>query len=183
MEEGASKEHMKNIFCYGKKLPNIFTFEFPAQLIPHPHRNKPVQHTYNVELENLPTLPTHSISHVLLDKTYNEIQNVSNAKIVEAMEENEVSFTMHQQAILRAQELHDMMAMRNQKSKGYIKDWIHSIICLQHHSMLQQFLIPFFEGKLASHTLISINMHFSNLGMCIREALLRKWLHWKYSYT
>ena len=151
-----------------------FHTHLPAQLIPHPHHNKPVQHAYNVELANLPTLPTHSISHVLLEKTYNEIQNVSNAKIVEAMEENEVSFTMHQQAILKAQELHDMMAMGNQESKGYIEDWFHSIICLQHHSMRQQFLIPFFQGKLASHTLISINMHFSNLGMCIREALLRK---------
>ena len=48
---------------------------------------------------------------MLLEKTYNEIQNVSNAKIVEAMEENEVSFIMHQEAILKAQEIHDMMAM------------------------------------------------------------------------
>ncbi len=108
---------------------------------------------------------------MLLEKTYNEIHNVSNAKIVEAMEENEVSFTMHQQAILKAQELHDMMAMGNQESKGYIEDWFHSITCLQHHSILQQFLIPFFQGKLASHTLISINMHFSNLGMYVLEAL------------
>ena len=107
-----------------------FHTHFPAQLIPHPHHNKPVQHAYSVELANLPTLPTHSISHVLLEKTYNEIHNVSNAKIVEAMEENEVSFTMHQQAILKAQELHDMMAMRNQESKGYIEDWFHSVICL-----------------------------------------------------
>ena len=75
-----------------------------------------MQHAYNVELPNLPTLPTHSISHAPLEKNYQEIQNVSNSKIVEAMEENEVSFTMHQiQAILKAQELHDMMAMRNQK--------------------------------------------------------------------
>ena len=98
------------------------------------------------------------------------------------MEENEVSFTMHQQAILEAKELHDMMAMGNQESKEYIEDWFHSIICLQHHSMLQQFFIPFFQGKLAFHTLIFINMHFSNLGMSIREALFQKWLHWKYSY-
>ena len=60
---------------------------FPAQLIPHPHHNKPVQHAYSVELQNL---PTHSISHARLDKTYNEIQNVSNSKIVEVMEKNEV---------------------------------------------------------------------------------------------
>jgi len=118
-----------------------------------------------------------------MEKTYNEIQNVSNSKIVEAMEENEVSFSMHQQVILKAQELHDMMAMGNQETKEYIEDWFHCIICLQDHSMLQQFLILFFQGKLASHTLIFINMHLSKLGMCIHEALFRKWLHWKYSYT
>jgi len=99
------------------------------------------------------------------------------------MEENEVSSRLHQQVILKAQELHDMMAMGNQESKGYIEDWFHSIICLQHHSILQQFFAPSFQGKLASHTLIFINMHFSNLGMYILEALFRKWLHWKYSYT
>ena len=115
-------------------------------------------------------------------KTYNEIQNVSNSKIVEAMEENEVSYSMYQQAILKAQELHDLMDMRNKESNGYIEDWFHSIF-LQHHCMLQQFLISFFQGKLASHTLTFINMHFSNLGMCIHEALFRKWFHWKYSYT
>ena len=64
-----------------------------------------------------------------MEKTYNEIQNVSNSKIVEAMEENEVSFSMHQQVILKAQELHDMMAMGNQEIKRYIEDWFHSI-CL-----------------------------------------------------
>ena len=117
------------------------------------------------------------------EKTYNEIQNVSNSKIVEVMEENEVSFSLHQQAILKAQELHDMMATVNHQSKGYIEDWFHSITCLQDHPILQQFLTPFFQGKLASHTLIFINMHFSNLGMHIHESLFRKWFHWKYSYV
>ena len=60
--------------------------QFSAQLIPHPHHNKPVQHAYSVELQNSPTLPMHSISHAPLEKTYNEIQNVSNLKIVEVME-------------------------------------------------------------------------------------------------
>lgn len=160
-----------------------FLTQFPAQLIPHPHYNKPVQHAYNVELQNLPTLSTHSRSHAPLDKTYNEIQNVSNSKIVEAMEKNEVSFSMHQQTILKAQELHGMMAMGNKESNGYIDDWFHSITCSQHCSILQQFLASSFQGKLASHTLIFINMHFSKLGMCIREALFRKWLHCKYLYT
>ena len=97
------------------------------------------------------------------------------------MGKNEVSFNLHQQAILKAQELHDMMAMGNQESKGYIEDWFHSITCSQHCSILQ-FFTPSFQGKLASHTLIFINMNFSNLGMCIHEALFRKWFHWKYSY-
>ena len=67
---------------------------------------------------------------------------------------------LYEQTILKAQELHDTMAMGNQESKGYIEDWLHSIICLQHHTMLQQFLAPYFQGELASHTLIFINMHF-----------------------
>ena len=102
--------------------------QYPAQLIPHPHHNKPVQHAYSVELQNLSTLSTHSISHAPLEKTYIEIQNVSSSKIVEVMEENEVSSSLHQQVILKAQELHDMMAMGNQESKGYIEDWFHSIL-------------------------------------------------------
>jgi len=87
------------------------------------------------------------------------------------MGKNEISFSLHQQDVLKAQELHDMMDMGNQASKGYIEYWFHSIICLQHHSILQQFLTASFQGKLASHTLLFINMHFSNLGMCIHEAL------------
>ena len=53
------------------------------------------------------------------------------------MEENEVSSSLHQQVVLKSQCLHDMMAMENQESKGYIEDWFHSIIFLQHHSILQ----------------------------------------------
>ena len=141
-----------------------FPTQSPTQLIPHPHHNKPVQHAYNVELKISPTIPTHSISHAPLEKTYTEIQNVSNPKIVEVMKENEVSSSLHQQTILKTQELHDMMAMENQESKGYIEDWFHSIIFWQSYSMLQQFLAPSFQGKLASHTLIFINMHFFKFG-------------------
>ena len=53
------------------------------------------------------------------------------------MEENEVSCRLHQQTILKAQELHGMMG--NQESNGYIEDWFHSITCLHHHSILQLF--------------------------------------------
>ena len=30
----------------------LFPTQFPAQLISHPHHNKPVQHSYSVELKN-----------------------------------------------------------------------------------------------------------------------------------
>ena len=46
------------------------------------------------------------------------------------MGKNEVSSSLHQQAILKAQELHHMMDMGNQSSKGYIEDWFHSITCV-----------------------------------------------------
>jgi len=55
-----------------------FPTQFPAQLIPHPHHNKPVQHAYSVELQNLPTLPTNYISHAPLQQTYFDIGKVSN---------------------------------------------------------------------------------------------------------
>ena len=78
------------------------------------------------------------------------------------MKENEVSSSLHQKAILNTQEIYDMMAMRNQESKGYIEDLFHSIF-LEHHSMLQQFLAPSFQGNLASLTLVFINVNFPNL--------------------
>jgi len=157
--------------------------KYPTQLIPHPYHNKPVQHAYNVELQNLPTLPTQSISHTQWQKTYIEIGNISNPKIVEVMEEKEVSSSLHQQVVLETQELHDMTTMGNQESKGYIEDWFHSISCSQHHSILQQFLTSYVQGKLVSHTLVFIDRHFSNSGVYTLEALFLKWLHWKYSYT
>ena len=96
-----SKSSMKPNQLYHQNAP--FPTQFPAQLIPHPHHNKLVQHAYSVELQNLPTLSTHSISHAPLEKTYTEIQNVPNPKIVEVMKENEVSSSLHQQAILNTQ--------------------------------------------------------------------------------
>jgi len=65
-----------------------------------------------------------------LQKTYIEIGNVPNQKIVEVMEEKEVSSSLRQQVVLETQELHDMTTMGNQESKGYIEDWFHSISCL-----------------------------------------------------
>jgi hypothetical protein len=82
-----------------------------------------------------------------------------------------------------SKELHGVTTMRNQWNKDYIESWFQSVISLQHHSILQQFLAPSFQGKLVSHILAFIKIHFSDLGTCIFESLFRKWLHWKYSYT
>jgi len=127
--------------------------------------NKLVQYAYNVELEILPTLPIHSISTAPLKETYIRFGKTSNPKIVEVMKE-----------------IHDMKNMGNQKTQGYIEDLFHSIIWLQHHSILRKLLGPSFQGNLVSHTLAFINVYFSSLGMYILEALFRKWFHWKYSY-
>ena len=67
-------------------------------------------------------------------------------------------------------------------NQDYIEGWFHSIVFLQHHSTFQQLLAPSLRGKLVSHTHVFINIHFSNMGMCILEALFRKWINWNYSY-
>ena len=80
-------------------------------------------------------------------------------------------------------ELHGVTSMRNQGNKDYIEAWFQSVISLQHHSILHQFLAPSFQGKLISHILAFIKLYFSVGSMSILESLLRKWLHWKYAYT
>ena len=80
-------------------------------------------------------------------------------------------------------ELHGVTSMRNQGNKNYIEAWFQSVIGLQHHSILQQFLAPSFQGKLISHILAFIKLYFSVGSMSILESLRRKWIHWKYVYT
>ena len=82
-----------------------------------------------------------------------------------------------------SKEIHGVTTMRNQGNKDYIEAWFQSVISGQLHSILQQFLAPSFQGKLVFHTLAFIKLYFSVVGMSIVETLLRKWLHWKYSYT
>ena len=84
-----------------------------VQSIPHPHNNKPVQHAYNVELQNFSTLPTHHISTAPLHETYIRFGKALNPEIVEVMDER-----------------HGMTTMVNQECQSYIEDWFHSIICL-----------------------------------------------------
>jgi len=81
------------------------------------------------------------------------------------MEEYEVSSSLHQQVVeinktLETQELQEMKNVGNQESKGYIEDFFHSIIFLQHHSILQQFLAPSFQGNLVAPTIVFISYMF-----------------------
>lgn len=65
--------------------------QFPAQSIPHLHNNKSLQHAYNVELQNLPSLPTHFILPIPLLENYVRFGKVLNLKIAKFMEDNGVS--------------------------------------------------------------------------------------------
>ena len=101
----------------------------------------------------------------------------------------EASFTSLDLNLLCIQEdqfnkdLHGVTSMSNQGNKDYIEAWFQSVISLQHHFILHQFLAPSSEGKLISHILEFIKLNFSIGSMSMLESLFRKWLHWKYAYT
>jgi hypothetical protein len=82
-----------------------------------------------------------------------------------------------------SKEIHGVTSIGNQGNKDYIESWFQSVTNLQLHAILQQFLALSFQGKLVFHVLVFIKLYFSIVGMSIFETLLRKWLHWKYSYT
>jgi hypothetical protein len=82
-----------------------------------------------------------------------------------------------------SKEIHGVIAIGNQGNKDYIESWFQSVTNPQLHAILQQFLAPSFQGKLLFHILVFINLYFLVVGMSIFDHLLRKWLHWKYSYT
>ena len=61
-------------------------------------------------------------------------------------------------------ELH-ITAIGNQGIKDYIFEaWFQYTIGLHHHSILQQFLAPSFQGKLVSHILALLNLDFFSCG-------------------
>jgi hypothetical protein len=72
-----------------------------------------------------------------------------------------------------SKEIHGVTSIGNQGNKDSIESWFQSITNPQLHVILKQFLAQSFQGKLVFHI----------VGMSIFETLLRKWLHWKYSYT
>ena len=58
------------------------------------------------------------------------------------------------------EDLHGVTSMSNQGNKDYIEAWFQSVISLQHHFILHQFLAPSFQGKLISHILAFIKLFF-----------------------
>lgn len=70
----------------------------------------------------------------------------------------------------------------NQENEDYIEDWFQQVTRGQHSSILQQTLSPNPNVQLISHIFTNIQAYFSNLDMSILEILIRKWVHWKYSY-
>jgi hypothetical protein len=71
----------------------------------------------------------------------------------------------------------------NQRSIGYIEEWLQTIIRPEHHFLLQHFLASKQSDQLASHIQTTIKVHFPYLDMSVFLILLRTWFHWKYSYT
>jgi hypothetical protein len=82
-----------------------------------------------------------------------------------------------------SKDIHGVISIGNQGNKDYIESWFQSVTNPQLHIIHQQFLTLSFQGKLVFHILVFIKLYFSVVGMSIFETLLRKWLHWKYSYT
>jgi hypothetical protein len=83
-----------------------------------------------------------------------------------------------------SKELHGMTTKgESQEYKDYIETWFQIVIRPQYSSTLQHFLASSPQEQLASHIPILIKVYFSNLDMSLTKILLRKWMHWKYSYT
>jgi hypothetical protein len=82
-----------------------------------------------------------------------------------------------------SKEIHGVTSIGNQGNKDYIESWFQYVTNPQLHVILQQFLALSFQGNLVFHILVFIKLYFSVVGMSIFETLLRKWLHWKHSYT
>ena len=93
-------------------------------------------------------------THIIFDEEWTMEQKI------------EASFTSLDPNLLSVEEyqftkeLHGVTSMRNQGNKDYIEAWFQSVIDLQHHSILHQFLAPSFQGKLISHMLAFIKLFF-----------------------
>ena len=69
---------------------------------------------------------------------------------------------------------------RIQSSQESIKSWTESVFQFQPFT-LQQFLKTRSYEKLVPHVMVFVHIHYVNTN--ILKNLIRRWLHWKYSYT
>lgn len=175
--------------------------KLPVQPTSHPNHNKVVQYTYSADLHNFPTFTTYPTSPTPLQQIH-----MRSGQVVSPRIENEVSYHHQQTDKINksdenqtlepkseasstswsldmnlfciqedqfSKEIHGVTSIGNQGNKDSIESWFQSITNPQLHVILKQFLAQSFQGKLVFHI----------VGMSIFETLLRKWLHWKYSYT
>ncbi len=71
----------------------------------------------------------------------------------------------------------------NQGHQKYIEVWFQKINKMEHHSLLQHFLISSKSKNLVSNIQVHVKEYVLSLHMSLSITLLCTWLHWKYSYT
>ena len=81
------------------------------------------------------------------------------------------------------EELCVMTIKESQINKDHFKIWFQLVIRPQHHSIFQHSLASNLYDQLTFHVQTFIKVYFSNLDMSLLMILLRKWMHWKFSYT
>ena len=124
-------------------------------------------------LQQVHTRPEHVLDPIFADGVYSsphkQADKINKTHVIfdgEQPLEPKVSFTSLDPKLLRIEEdqfnkdLYGVTSMSNQGNKDYIEAWFQSVISLQHHSILHQFLAPSFQGKLISHILAFIKLFF-----------------------
>jgi len=75
-----------------------------------------------------------------------------------------------------------MTINENQADKDHLKTWFQLVISSQHYSIIQHSFSSNLD-QINFHVQTYIKVYFSNLDMSLLMILLRKWMHWKFSYT
>jgi hypothetical protein len=88
---------------------------------------------------------------------------------------------------LEEEDLHSMMKDSTEiivdEHQDYIEIWFQEIIRPQYYSLLQHLLMAKQVGWLVLHIQVITAVNFSCADMGMFIIFLRKWLHWKISYT
>ena len=124
-------------------------------------------------MQQIHTRPEHVLDPRFADgvssSPHNQAGKINKTQVIfdgEQPLEPKASFTSLDPKLLCIEEdqfnkdLHGVTSMSNQGNKDYIESWFQSVISLQHHSILHQFLAPTFQGKLISYILTFIKLYF-----------------------